>query len=63
MKRDKRQSQMGRRQMFTGDEFNAYTSWRKVYCYLQRAGVVKKIKRMTHKRERREGQREIRDQL
>ena len=44
-----------RRRIVTASEQDAYTSWRRAYCYLQRPGVVKKIKRMTHKRERREG--------
>lgn len=44
-------------------EEDAYTVWRKFYCYLARPGVVKKIKRATHKRERREGRAEIREQL
>lgn len=35
-------------------EQDAYTAWRKFYCYLARPGVIKKIKRITHKRERRE---------
>ena len=37
----------------TYGEQDAYTEWRKLYCYLSRAGAVKSIKRMTHKRERR----------
>jgi len=42
--------------MVSGDENDAYSRWgRRAYLYLQRAGVVKKIKRSTHKRERREG--------
>ena len=45
-----------------GDEHDAYTSWRHVYAYLRRPGVVKKIKRRTHKRERREGRAETRKQ-
>jgi hypothetical protein len=44
-------------------EQDAYTGWRKVYCYLQRPGVVKSIKRATHRRERREGKAEIREQV
>jgi hypothetical protein len=47
------------RRIVGGGEQDAYTGWRKVMCYLQRAGVVKKIKRGTHKRERREARREI----
>jgi hypothetical protein len=45
---------MTRRPIVTWDEEDAYTGWRRLYCYLQRPGVVKKIKRRTHKRERRE---------
>lgn len=29
---------MSRRRIVTGDEHDAYTSWRKYYCYLSRAG-------------------------
>jgi len=63
MKKTKRQSHMGRRRMVNAEEVDAYTGWKKYYCYLTQSGVVAKIKRATHKRERREGQREIRDQL
>ena len=48
------------RRTVNGDEVDAY-GYRKFYCYLQRAGVVRKIKRATHKRERQEGKREARD--
>ena len=51
---------MGRRIMRNGDEYDAYTKWRHVYVYLGRAGVIKKIKRSTHKRERREARQELR---
>jgi hypothetical protein len=37
-----------------GDEQDAYSKWRKIYTYLARPGAVKKIKRATHQRERRE---------
>ena len=47
----------------TGDEQDAYTLARKFYCYLARPGAVKKIKRRTHKRERREAQKWINEQL
>jgi hypothetical protein len=50
---------MGRRRMVNGDENDAYSSWRHVLCYMQRAGVVKRIKRRTHKRERAEWKREV----
>ena len=53
---------MSPRRIVTWDEQDAYTSWRKLYCYLQRPGAVKAIKRRTHRRERREGKAEIREQ-
>jgi len=51
---------MGKRCMVNGDEQDAYSVWRHMLCYLQRPGVVKKIKRRTHKRERQEWKREVR---
>lgn len=45
------------------DEGDAYTFARKFLCYLSRPGVVKKIKKRTHKRERQEGKKEINAQL
>lgn len=51
---------MGRRRMVAWEEQDAYTSWRRVYVYLQRPGVVASIKRKTHKRERREARAAIR---
>lgn len=47
----------------TGDEVDAYSKWRHIYIYLSRPGVVKAIKRRTHKRERQEGKYEILDQM
>lgn len=47
----------------TADEQDAYTGWRKVLKYMERPGVVKKIKRRTHKRERQEGKHEAREQM
>lgn len=52
-----------KRRIVNGDEQDAYTAWRHLYIYLSRPGVVKAIKRRTHKRERREANREIRQQL
>ena len=49
------------RRIRDGDEQDAYTSWRRAYSYLQRAGAVKAIKRRTHKRERREGRADARE--
>ena len=54
---------MIKRTIKTGDEQDAYTLARKLYCYLARPGVVKKIKRRTHKRERREARQWIDEQL
>lgn len=42
-----------------GDEQDAYTLWRRYCKYLQRPGAVKKIKKRTHRRERREAKRDI----
>ena len=54
---------MFKRAIKDGDEQDAYTLARKFYCYLARPGVVKKIKRRTHKRERREAKQWIQEQL
>lgn len=51
------------RQIVSGDEQDAYTGWRKVLIYLSRPGVVKKIKRRTHKRERRVAKESIRKEV
>lgn len=50
---------MTRRAIKTHEEQDAYTGWRRVLAYTYRAGKVKDIKRRTHRRERREAQREI----
>lgn len=47
----------------TSEEQDIYTGWRRVLCWTSRAGAVKKIKRRTHQRERREGAQEIQVQL
>lgn len=52
-----------KRRVVSWYEQDAYTSWRRLYCYLRRAGVTSKIKRDTHRRERREATREISDGL
>lgn len=57
---DSRRSAMGRQAVVTSEEQDAYTGWRKWLCYTQRPGVVKAIKRTTHKRLRREAKQEIR---
>jgi hypothetical protein len=53
---------MLRRRIVTGDEVDAYT-WRRFYCWTQKAGAVKAVKRRTHKRERKEGRAEALRQL
>lgn len=37
-----------------GDEQDVYTGWRKMLVWTSRAGAVKKVKKRTHRRERRE---------
>jgi hypothetical protein len=49
------------RRIVNADEQDAYTFARRFYCYLARPGVVKKIKKRTHKRERREAKTELRN--
>lgn len=51
---------MGRQAIVSWDEEDAYTSWRKAYCYLAKAGAVRYIKTRTHRRVRREAKRAIR---
>ncbi|MDJ0323181.1 hypothetical protein QMG61_05315 [Cryobacterium sp. PH31-AA6] len=52
---------MTKRARVNGDEQDAYSRyWRRSLCCLSRAGIVKKTKRRTHKRERREGKAEAR---
>ena len=47
----------------TGDEQDAYSRWgRKYLAWLQRPGAVKKVKRSTHRRERREAKQWINEQ-
>ncbi|AOQ28897.1 hypothetical protein SEA_WATERFOUL_35 [Mycobacterium phage Waterfoul] len=37
----------------TWDERDAFTSWRRVLAYVQRAGVRKAVKQRSHRRDRR----------
>ena len=46
----------------SSEEQDVYTRWRRLLCWTQRAGAVKKVKRRTHKRERREAKVDIRNQ-
>jgi len=45
----------------TGDEQDAYTKWRNMFIW--RSGEIKKIKKRTHRRERRENKQWINEQL
>ena len=51
---------MGRKQkLIDGDEFDVVGGWRKWYCYLQRAGACKSIKKKLNKRARREAKHKL----
>ena len=51
---------MGRKQKLKNwNEFDVVTGWRRWYCYLQRAGAVKSIKKQMNKRSRQEGKRRM----
>jgi hypothetical protein len=51
---------MGRKQTLKGgDEFDLVSSWRKMYCYLQRAGTAKSIKKKMNKRARKDAKRRM----
>jgi len=47
------------RRIVNADEQDAYTKWRHILCYTHKAGVIKAIKRRTHRRERREARRHV----
>ncbi len=47
---------MGRRQKLSGDGWDVVHPWRRrIYCYLQRAGAAKAVKRRLNRAERRLG--------
>ena len=51
---------MGRKQKLKGgDEYDVVGSWRKLYCYLQRAGAAKSIKKKMNKRARSDAKRKL----
>lgn len=53
---------MGRRQMRSGAEYDAYSRFGRQYlCYIQRAGARSSIKRMSRRRERHEARHAIRE--
>lgn len=51
------------RRIVAGDESDAHSRWRHLLKSFQRPGVAKKTKKRTNKRERREADWEIEDQL
>lgn len=51
-----------KRKVVTAAEYDVVTGWRRMYCYLQRAGVTAGIKRQIRRRERREGKTGIRQE-
>lgn len=45
----------------SGFEQDAFTRWRHLLAYMQRAGVRKQAKRISHKKDRQVGRAETRD--
>lgn len=45
------------------DESTVYSRWRKLVIWTDRPGAVKKVKKRTHRRERREANKYIQEQL
>lgn len=43
------------------DEASAFTGWRRVVAWVQRPGVRKKVKRLSHKKDRRIGNHRIQE--
>lgn len=55
-----RRSSMGRRAIVTWGEQDAFTSWRRVLCYLQKPGAVKWNKKRANRRDRKQAKRDAR---
>ena len=51
---------MRRRATLSFAENDAFTRWRRLYCYLQRAGATSKIKKGARQRERRDAKARVR---
>lgn len=49
-----------KRRVVKADEWDLVSSWRHVYCYLQKAGAASAIKRRMRRRERRDAKRDAR---
>ena len=54
-----RPSSMGRRAIRSLTDEDVHTGWRRIYSTYKRAGAAAKDKRLTRRRERREGEREL----
>jgi hypothetical protein len=52
---------MLRRRITNGWEQDVHSSWRRLYCRYQHAGVAKRVKVGTNRRERHEGRQAIRE--
>ncbi len=50
------------RKIRSAEEEDVFTSWRRLYCWTQRAGACKRVKRRANRRERREGKQETRNE-
>lgn len=51
---------MGKRRAVTWFEQDAFSPWRDVLVYMQRAGTVRKAKRQANRRDRRQTRQELR---
>lgn len=50
-----------KRRVFTADEQDVHTAWRRLLCWTRRPGACRKVKTRSNRRERREGKEEARD--
>ena len=48
------------RRITNGDETDVHSRWRGAYCWTQRAGECKRVKRSTNRRERQEAKSALR---
>ena len=49
-----------KRKAVKADEYDVVSGWRRVLCYMQRAGTTSAIKRRMRRRERHDAKQEIR---
>lgn len=52
---------MKRRRVGSAEQ-DVHGPWRRLYCWTQKAGAVKRIKRQGNRRERREGRAQVRNE-